>query len=146
MAAGSASITEPQYEALKRAVHGCGCVVVHHARARALRRMGLVTTHGGGVEIRPTRAGRELVAEHEARAEREQRIGERGIVLQVLRDDHPERWTRAELEQECSDLDPRAFREGLATLEAEGVVELDGEGVRASLCTQHLDLLEMIAP
>ncbi len=32
------------------------------------------------------------------------RIAERAVVLQVLRDDHPERWTLEELEQEIEDL------------------------------------------
>jgi hypothetical protein len=66
------------------------------------------------------------------------------IVLQVLRDDHPERWTRRELERESPDLDPRAICDGLARLAAEGVVILDGETVMASPCARHMDALELI--
>jgi hypothetical protein len=51
----------------------------------------------------------------------EERI-ERAIVLQVLRDDHDERWARAELELEISDFPPLAVNEALARLDAEGVV------------------------
>ena len=67
------------------------------------------------------------------------------IVLQVLRDDHPEPWTRAELEQDSPDLDLRAVRDGLARLAAEGVVILNGEHVEASRCARHLDGLGMVS-
>jgi hypothetical protein len=70
---------------------------------------------------------------------------ERAIVLQVLRNDHPERWTRAELERAVSDLDPLAVREGLAALAVEGVILLDGEDVQASRCARHLDALELVS-
>ncbi len=46
---------------------------------------------------------------------------ERAIVLQVLRDDHPERWTRAELEAEVSDFDPLTGNEALAMTDLGGV-------------------------
>ena len=55
---------------------------------------------------------------------------ERAIVLQVLRDDHPERWTRVELEEEIEDRTAQVIADTLARLEAEGVVILDGEHVR----------------
>lgn len=71
-------------------------------------------------------------------------MAQRMIVFQVLRDDHPERWTRTELQQESPDLDPRAVRDGLARLAAEGVVILDGETVTASPCIRHIDALELI--
>ncbi|HEV3321849.1 MAG TPA: hypothetical protein VG147_06600 [Solirubrobacteraceae bacterium] len=67
------------------------------------------------------------------------------IVLQVLRDDHAERWTRAELEQEASDIEPLTVSDALMTLGAEGVVILDGERVEASRCARHLDSLELIS-
>lgn len=73
------------------------------------------------------------------------KLAQHVIVLQVLRDDHPEWWTRAELEQESPDLDPRAIREGLARLVAEGVVILDGETITASRCARPIDALELIA-
>jgi hypothetical protein len=72
-------------------------------------------------------------------------MAQRVIVLQVLDDEHPEPWTLVELEAESSDLDPRAMRDGLARLAAEGVVILDGEQVRASRCVRHLDQLEIVA-
>jgi hypothetical protein len=71
-------------------------------------------------------------------------MAQRVIVLQVLRDDHPEPWTQAELEQDSTDLDPRAMREGLALLAAEGVVIVEGEKVTASPCARRLDTLEVI--
>jgi hypothetical protein len=70
---------------------------------------------------------------------------ERALVLQVLRDDHPERWTRAELEAEVFDFDPLTVNEALTRLAAVGVVILDGERVRASACARRIDALELIA-
>ncbi len=70
---------------------------------------------------------------------------ERAIVLQVLRDDHPERWTRAELEAEVFDFDPLTVNEALTRLEAEGVVILDGENVEASRCARRMDALELVS-
>ncbi len=70
---------------------------------------------------------------------------ERAIVLQVLRDDHPERWTRAELEAEVSDFDPLIVNEALVRLEAEGVVILDGENVEASRCARRMDALGLVS-
>lgn len=70
---------------------------------------------------------------------------ERAIVLQVLRDDHPERWTRAELEAEVSDFAPVTVNEALVRLEAEGVVILDGENVEASRCARRMDALELVS-
>jgi hypothetical protein len=70
---------------------------------------------------------------------------ERAIVLQVLRDDHPERWTRAELEAEIFDFPPVIVNEALVRLEAEGVVILDGENVEASRCARRMDALELVA-
>ena len=70
---------------------------------------------------------------------------ERALVLQMLRDDHPERWTRAELEAEVFDFDPLTVNEALTRLAADGVVILDGERVRASACARRIDALELIA-
>lgn len=72
-------------------------------------------------------------------------LAERAIVFQVLRDDHPEKWTRVELEQEASDIEPLTVSDALMSLEAEGVVSLDGDQVEASLCVRHLDTLGLIA-
>jgi hypothetical protein len=67
---------------------------------------------------------------------------ERALVLQVLRNDHDERWTRAELEAE--DFDPLTVDEALRRLAAEGVVILEGQQVRASTCARRIDALELI--
>jgi DNA-binding HxlR family transcriptional regulator len=72
-------------------------------------------------------------------------LAQRAIVLQTLRDDHDEKWTRAELEQEASDIEPLTVSEALMTLEAEGVLILEGEHVEASRCARHLDELELIS-
>ncbi len=68
-------------------------------------------------------------------------LAQRAIVLQILRDDHPARWTRAELERA---LRPGVVGDALAKLEAEEVAVVDGEQVRASRCARHLDALGLI--
>jgi hypothetical protein len=69
-------------------------------------------------------------------------VAERAIVLQLLRDDHDERWTLGELEREIPDL-PTPY--ALDRLKAEGVaVALDGH-VLASRCARRLDDLDLIA-
>jgi hypothetical protein len=70
---------------------------------------------------------------------------ERAIVLQVLRDDHGERWSRGELEQEISDIDPVALGQAMECLREDGVVHLSGDFVWASRCALHLDALGMIS-
>ena len=70
---------------------------------------------------------------------------ERALVLQVLRNDHDERWMRAELEPEVFDFDPLTVNEALTRLAADGVVILDGKRVRASVCARRIDALELIA-
>jgi DNA-binding HxlR family transcriptional regulator len=70
---------------------------------------------------------------------------ERAIVLQVLRDDHHERWTRKELKRELRDVKERSIDKALGDLEEEGVVELDGEYVWPSRCAQHLGALGMVS-
>jgi hypothetical protein len=64
---------------------------------------------------------------------------QRLIVLQVL--DGQETRTRADLARVLSDFDPEALAEALASLEAEQVVVLDGEQVRASRCALRIDAL-----
>jgi hypothetical protein len=75
----------------------------------------------------------------------ELRIAQRAIVLQVLRDDHPQRWPRAELESKVSDIEPLLITDAFAQLHAEGVVVVEGEQVQASRCARHLDTLGLIA-
>ena len=70
---------------------------------------------------------------------------QRAVVAQTLRDDHEERWSRAELEAELARDAPTTIDDALHHLEIEGVIEIAGETVRASRATKHLDALEMIA-
>jgi hypothetical protein len=69
---------------------------------------------------------------------------ERAIILLVLDGDHAEVWARAEIESELRGRDPLTISDALAHLEAEGVVRLDGEQVRASCCARHIDSLGLI--
>jgi DNA-binding HxlR family transcriptional regulator len=69
---------------------------------------------------------------------------ERAIVLQVLRDDHPEQWTRGELKEKIEDRTAQMIADALTRLEAEGVVILNAEQVWASRCARHIDSLGMI--
>jgi uncharacterized protein (DUF111 family) len=72
-------------------------------------------------------------------------IAERAVVLQVLRDDRDERWSRAELEHEIYDIEPLAIGEALERLREEGVVHLSSEFVWASRCARRLDALGMVS-
>ncbi len=73
-------------------------------------------------------------------------VAQRAIILQVLRDDHPERWTRAELERQLSDFLPEEVEAGVEDLAAEGVLAVDDdETVRASLCARTLDALGLVS-
>jgi hypothetical protein len=64
------------------------------------------------------------------------------IVLQVL--DGQQTRTRADLTAVLSDIDPEAVADSLASLEAEQVVVLEGQRVRASRCAVRLDALDLI--
>jgi hypothetical protein len=72
-------------------------------------------------------------------------VAERAVALQVLRDDHPERWSRSELERTVSDIEPPAIDDALEHLAAAGVVVLDGESIGASGCAKRMDALGLIA-
>jgi DNA-binding HxlR family transcriptional regulator len=85
------------------------------------------------------------MTERKMSKEEERWIAERGITLQLLRNDHPGRWARAELEREVEDIEPLTVSDALAALEAEGVVVLDGEHVEASPCARRLDTLDLIS-
>jgi hypothetical protein len=69
---------------------------------------------------------------------------ERAVVLQVLREDHDDRWSRAELQRAASDLPPEDIESAIEYLASQGVVELDGDQVWASLGARHLDELGLI--
>jgi DNA-binding HxlR family transcriptional regulator len=70
---------------------------------------------------------------------------ERAIVLQVLRDDHEERWGRAELAREIPDFEPAVLEEGLTELERDGVLRREEHAVFASRAARRLDELELIS-
>jgi DNA-binding HxlR family transcriptional regulator len=69
---------------------------------------------------------------------------ERAVVLQLLRDDHDERWSRAELEAEIDDVEPSVLSSAIAGLERQGVVVAQGKHVVASQCARHLDELGLV--
>jgi hypothetical protein len=69
---------------------------------------------------------------------------ERAIVLQVLRDDHDERWPRVELGRELGDFESAILELALERLEREGVLCLDRSDVRASRAARHLDALDLV--
>lgn len=111
---------------------------------RALARLGLVVEGGGpdAPTFTATDAGRALVDEW--RQELHTFIAGRGIVLQILRDDHPEWWTRTELLEQIPDFPTAIVEAALGRLVEAGVVVVDGERVKASPCAQYLDTLELI--
>ena len=69
---------------------------------------------------------------------------ERAVVLQLLRDDHSQDWSRAELASELGTEAP-AIEAVLSRLHAEGVVRLNDDRISASPATRRLDDLELIA-
>jgi hypothetical protein len=75
----------------------------------------------------------------------DQETAERGIVLQVLRDDHDEKWTRAELQEELHDVEPQAVTAALNALREEDVAHLEGDLVWASRCARRLSDRGMVS-
>jgi hypothetical protein len=71
-------------------------------------------------------------------------ITERAIILQLLRDDHDERWTRAELHVEASDMELSTLNSAFELLERHGIAVAQGEYVLASRCARHLDELGLV--
>jgi hypothetical protein len=71
-------------------------------------------------------------------------IVERAVVLQVLRDDHDERWVRAELAEEVSDFEPAVLDAALGHLERDAVLGREGDSVWATRAARRLDELELI--
>ena len=73
---------------------------------------------------------------------------ERAIVLQLLRDDHERKWSRAqlrsELEADGEEIDREAIDEAVVRLEREGVLGATEREVWASSAARHLDELELI--
>jgi hypothetical protein len=70
---------------------------------------------------------------------------ERAIILQLLRDDHGDRWSRAELEVEISNVEPLDISDALARLDQDSIVQISGESVSAPLAVRRLDELGLIA-
>jgi DNA-binding MarR family transcriptional regulator len=72
-------------------------------------------------------------------------IAERAIILQVLRDDRDERWSRAEMQTEVFDVDPSAISDALERLEWHGVVVRYDDEYMASRCALHMDAIGMVS-
>jgi predicted transcriptional regulator len=69
---------------------------------------------------------------------------QRTIVLQLLRDDHPRKWSPTELATEL-DVDEDLVRAAVHALRDDGLVCEGGEEVWASRATQRLDELALLA-
>ncbi len=75
----------------------------------------------------------------------EQEGAERAIVLQLLQDDHGERWSRIELQAALCDVEPREVAVALEQLRDVGAVHLSGSLVWPSRCARRLDDLGMVS-
>ena len=75
----------------------------------------------------------------------ELRTAQRVIVMQLLRDDHDLLWSRRQLRRQLHDIGGRAFKTALELLEDDGCIALvGGNGLRVSICAQHLDELGLV--
>jgi len=72
-------------------------------------------------------------------------LAKRAIVLQVLRDDHPSRWSREELKNQLSDFLPGEVEAAIEELARKGVVSHEADWVWASECVRTLDALMLIS-
>ena len=81
----------------------------------------------------------------ERQRRRDSWMAERAIVLQILRDDHEERWARTELAREIPDFETAVLDEALACLERDGVLHREERSVWASRAARRLDELELIS-
>jgi hypothetical protein len=77
-------------------------------------------------------------------AAREQRVVERLLVLALLRSDHVERWSQAELEQELAGALARDVEAALRGLAAKELARVEAGHAWASRPTRALDDLDMI--
>jgi hypothetical protein len=66
------------------------------------------------------------------------------IILQLLRDDRPEWWSRADVLRELHDIHEGAILGSLEHLGCLGLLDVDDERVRASGVLRHLDTLGFI--
>lgn len=69
---------------------------------------------------------------------------QRVVVLEALRSDHPQPWTRPEIENVLGDVDPDAISVALERLNEQGVVNVEGKQITPSACARHLDALGFI--
>ncbi len=69
---------------------------------------------------------------------------ERIIVLELLRKDRSELWSRAEVLRRLDDIDPDAVRGSVEHLERLGVLVADGKRVRVTDSVRHIDSLHLI--
>jgi hypothetical protein len=72
------------------------------------------------------------------------RMAQRAIVMQLLRDDHHERWTRPELEAELRGIEQQIVVSAVAMLGIEGVASFDDTSICATRCARHLDELGLV--
>jgi DNA-binding HxlR family transcriptional regulator len=84
-----------------------------------------------------------MTEHHQSHSDR--RGVERAIVLQLLRDDHDQEWSRAELEAEIGDVEQSVLSAAVQQLERNGVVIAEGERVLASRCARCLDALGLVS-
>lgn len=70
---------------------------------------------------------------------------QRAVVLQLLRDDHAERWSRAELECELADIPLLVIDRAVVSLAESEVVQACGNTLSASRCCRHLDALGLLS-
>jgi hypothetical protein len=76
---------------------------------------------------------------------KDQGIIQRGILLELLRSDHPGRWKRTELRGRLYDATRSAFEKALTILEAEDLIALTETKVWATGSVRHVDELGMIS-
>ncbi|HEV3070104.1 MAG TPA: hypothetical protein VGY76_01600 [Solirubrobacteraceae bacterium] len=74
----------------------------------------------------------------------DQDTAERAIVWQVLRDDHTEQWSRAELRGEISHVQPKTVTAALYALRDAGAIHLLDDRVWASRCACRLSDLGIL--
>lgn len=72
------------------------------------------------------------------------RRAQRVVVLQLLREDHAEPWTRSELNAELSDVGEQAIARAIASLQEAGLVELDADSLSASPAAWRLQELLLL--
>ncbi len=85
-----------------------------------------------------TLAGKLLAEDHE-------HLVEWRIVLALVRKDHDERWTHAELGRELDGVEPGALADALGRLAEAGVITLDGDGVQATQPVLYLAALGLVS-